>query len=147
MPKRAMPISEAERERQGEVLTRLREDAGLGPTKAAGLIGVSYSQLLRYEDGGTILPTSYYQAVAEAYGIRKSELSVKLGLVDEETVRDLTLKEILTAIDMPEDEQRQLLSSLGNKPTTAEERTVIIRFVAKILRKRAAGDGRDRQRA
>jgi transcriptional regulator with XRE-family HTH domain len=146
VPKRAMPITEAEKERQQEVLTKLREDAGLSPTKAAGLIGVSYSQLLRYESGETILPTNYYRAVATAYGITKAALSFQLGLVDR-IPPDGPLEEMLAAIGMPVDEIVQLTSRIGSDPTTPDERAKIVAFVARVLRKRAANGGQGRRRA
>lgn len=142
-----MPISEADQERQRSVLPKLREAAGMTPTKAAGLIGVSYSQLLRYESGETILPTNYYQAIADTYGIRKSDLSVALGLVDDPPRGAEPLAELLREIGMPEDECRELLSSIGNAPTTPTERAAIAEFVASVLRKRGAKPEHQRRRA
>lgn len=84
MPERALPVPEEDRRRQRDVLTDLRSSVHLKPAEAAAAIGVSVTQLGRYESGSTILPTPYYRAVAYAYGITVAELTRRLGLLDDE---------------------------------------------------------------
>lgn len=89
-----MPPSDDERQRQALVLSGLRAHAlkqADNPkdwqlTPVASRIGVSASQLSRYESGQTILPTTYYRAIADTYGITRTELARALGILDDESV-------------------------------------------------------------
>lgn len=84
MSERPIPVSAEDRARQSRVLKALRKASGLNLTPAAAQIGVSASQLSRYESGETILPTPYFQSVARTYGISRADLAERLGLLDDE---------------------------------------------------------------
>lgn len=84
MPEKAIPPTQAERDRQGSVLRALRDAKGWGQTKAGAKIGISASQVSRYESGENMLPTNYIGLVAKAYGIEKGDLTTRLGLMDDD---------------------------------------------------------------
>jgi transcriptional regulator with XRE-family HTH domain len=83
---RPIPVSDDQRRRQRDVLTALwkaKASEYRQLTQAAARIGVSTSQLTRYLSGETVLPTPYYQAVADAFGIEYAELVRRLLPVGE----------------------------------------------------------------
>lgn len=84
MPKRAIPPTDLERQLQSVVMKKLRDRAGLEVTPAAAAVGISASQLTRYESGENMLPTNYIRLVARAYHVTQGELIAALGLLDED---------------------------------------------------------------
>jgi transcriptional regulator with XRE-family HTH domain len=83
---RPIPVGDDQRQRQRDVLTALwkaKQAEYRQLTQAAARIGVSTSQLTRYLSGETVLPSPYYQAVADAFGIDYAELVRRLLPVEE----------------------------------------------------------------
>lgn len=137
-------VSQDYLKRQAEVLQQHHGDRDR--TQVAADINVSTDQLKRYLLGTTMLRPDLVVPIARAYGIDSNDLARELGIVAP-AEPEQTLAQMLEAIGMPDDERRQLLSSIGNDPTTREERDAIVRFVAGVLRKRAANRGQQRRRA
>lgn len=132
--------------RQADGLRQLRTSLGLTTTVIAGRLGFETSQSYElYERAKSRLPLDQVSRWAEAFGVSEAEFLQALGI--RVAPPDGSLERMLTAIGMPDDEQRQLLSSLGNKPTTADERAAIVRAVTDVLRKRTTASGRSRRRA
>lgn len=86
MPERAVPWTQADRDRQSRTLRRLRASTGLEQTPAASALGVSTSQLSRYEAGQTPLPLNLVGPVADLYGADRHDVLRSLGLLDTEAV-------------------------------------------------------------
>lgn len=113
MSKRALPVTNEQRRRQAAVLTDLRKRAGLTPTQAAGQIGVSYNQLLRYESGENLLATNYYPAFATVYGVAYADLAGWiLGLKMLETV-PWSARAALEAAGLPADRIARILADIS----------------------------------
>lgn len=109
MPRLAIEPSDEDRSVQAQVLSSLRmerlnaakargdreEERRWQLTATAARIGVSASNLGRYETGETILPSPYYRAVAEVYGLTRGQLVSMLGLTDDPPFdREAALAEI-----------------------------------------------------
>lgn len=130
--------------RQAEGLRRLRTSLGLTTSVIAGRLGYETSQTYElYERATSRLPLDQVTKWAQAFGVSEGTFLRALGLLPP----DGPLEQMLTAIGMPDQERKQLISSIGNDPTTPEERDEITAFVARVLRRRTANGGQDRRRA
>ena len=111
MSKRPIPVSDEQRQRQREVMEQLwRDSAFTTLTPAAARIGVSVSQLSRYISAETVIPTQYYQAVADTFGLTYADL-----------VRRLLPVEDVEPADADWDFLAELRRALPHNPARAEE--------------------------
>jgi transcriptional regulator with XRE-family HTH domain len=79
---RPIPVTDEQRANQRKALKALWDASGMDLTPLASKIGVSASTLSRYLSAETILPSPYYQPFAHAFGITRSDLIARLGLLD-----------------------------------------------------------------
>lgn len=113
MSVRPIPATATQRERQSQALGELFEKSGMALTPAAAAVGVSASQFSRYLSGETILPTPYYDRVAQAFKISRADLVIRLGLLDDEDeqVREAvdTLRAMVVREAPADQEERPIL--------------------------------------
>lgn len=122
---------------------KLQTRSGRTVPEIARALGMSRTTLDRYLAGTTPLRSDQFGAFAEAFETDKASLirgcfpSLREGAMPDPSPEP-TLRELLEAAGIPEDEIRGLLSSLGNTPTTPAQRQAIARFVIETHQRRAS---------
>lgn len=112
--------------RQADGLRQLRRDLGLTTTVIAGRLGYETSQAYElYERARSRLALDRVPEWAEAFGVPEDEFLAALG-VQVTPVKEPTLADLLEAAGMPEDERRQLLSSIAGQVLTDDERQAFV---------------------
>ena len=128
MSKRPIPVSDEQRQRQREVMEQLwRDSAFTTLTPAAARVGVSVSQLSRYISGETVIPTQYYQAVADTFGIAYAELVRRLLPVDDDAPNEGDwdfLAELQCVLDHDPGRAAQTYGEWGWAPESAQRAIV-----------------------
>jgi transcriptional regulator with XRE-family HTH domain len=132
----------------------LRTRSGKKLPAIAKELGISRATLDRYLSGKTPLSSDQFGPFASAFETDRDELlracfpvlaagapPVSLEL------NEPSLSDLLTSVGMPDDEKRQLLSSMAGQETTAEERRAIATFVADVLDKRKHAPPQARRQA
>lgn len=81
MPKHRVKVPAGDLKRQANVLGPLHARTGLDYTEGANAAGMSYDMYRRYVTGKTLLPSSYYAAMARA-------LDVPIGQLRDDLIPD-----------------------------------------------------------
>ena len=117
------------RARQERVLTHHRELSGKAIDAIARDAGLSYWRYVRIENGETGLPAEYVPHLAAAYGVSACQLARALELVEPAADASSSLRGLLEAGNVPEDEIREVLVEINERTLTADA----VRQIAQIV--------------
>jgi transcriptional regulator with XRE-family HTH domain len=109
----------------GEIIKNRRKELGLSQEQLAERVGVSYQQIQRYENGGSMLNVENIQRVAKALGI-------PVTLFFDPSGSSSLVSEASTPYES--DEEKKLLRSfrdLENRP----DRTMAVNIIRRLAKK------------
>lgn len=121
--------TETWRARQERVLTHYRKRSGKDVNVIARDAGLSYWRYVRIENGLTGLPAEFVPHLAAAYGVPAGQLAEALELIEPIADTSPSLRRLLEAGDVPEDEIREVLTEVSEQTLTADA----MRQIAQII--------------
>jgi len=108
----------------GEIIRNRRKELGLSQEQLAERVGVSYQQIQRYENGGSMLNVENIQRVAQALGISVTRFFAPNG-------RELVAE---PATPFESEDEKKLLRSFRDL-TGRSDRALAVNIVRRLAKK------------